>query len=45
MVSHDIKKAKLYADKILELNKNIVFWGSKENWERVTRSGDKNGVN
>lgn len=45
MVSHDIKKAKLYADRILELNKNIVFWGSKENWERVTSSGGKNGVN
>lgn len=44
MVSHDIKKAKLYADKILELNKSLVFWGTKEDWKKKINGGERNGL-
>lgn len=44
MVSHDINNAQLYADKILELNKNLVFWGTKETWKKKFNGGEKNEI-
>lgn len=41
MVSHDIKKAELYANKIIELNKSLVFCGAKEEWKKCVHGGEK----
>ena len=40
MVSHDIKKAEQYADKIIKLNKNLVFCGTPEKWKQEVSDGE-----